>query len=114
MTLFTSPSDAIAGALARAAQLNTLDAAIDAAFTTIDNKLSFISGGLQITDGSADGIQLIYSADDAYLINTDPDGLLILQARDAADANTNTLLSGDPDGAVELYYGGNKKFSGSG
>jgi hypothetical protein len=71
-------------------------------------KFETTAAGVSIGDGTATGITLGYTADDAYLVNTDPDGVFYIQSRNAADAATNTLFKGDPDDAVELYHAGNK------
>jgi hypothetical protein len=70
---------------------------------------STTAAGISITDGTAIAATLGFSSDDLYITNNDPDGLVYITAEKSATGQS-TLFKGDPDGAVELYYAGVKKF----
>ena len=69
-------------------------------------KLQTTATGIKVGDGTASGVSMYYSSDDFYIDQLDPDGLLILRSRNAANTNTNILARFDPDLATELFYGG--------
>jgi len=66
--------------------------------------------GMLIGDGTAAGtFMYYYNSLDFYIDNLQAGGLLVLQSEYAA-GGPSTILSGNPDGAVELYYAGVKTF----
>jgi len=72
-------------------------------------KFETILGGISITDGTATAATIVFSSDDLYITNNDPDGDVYITA-EKTGAGQSTILKGDPDGAAELYYAGTKKF----
>ena len=73
-------------------------------------KFETILGGISITDGTATAATIVFSSDDLYITNNDPDGVVYITA-EKTGAGQSTILKGDPDGAAELYYAGSLRIS---
>jgi hypothetical protein len=58
--------------------------------------------------GSSSEASITHDGSDLYIAQLDPGNTVIIQSRNVGDTATNTLISGDPDGAAELYYNGTK------
>jgi len=71
-----------------------------------DVRATATAAGISITDGTATAATIGFTDDDLHIVNNDPDGHIILTARNTGDTLDNVLFDGDPDGAVELYYAG--------
>jgi len=79
-----------------------------AQYALVDGTRAF-TGTVSIGDGAAVDATIGITADDLYITNNDPDGLVYITAEKSATGQS-TLVSGDPDGAASLYYAGNAEF----
>jgi len=65
------------------------------------------SNGILIKDAANPGLTMNYSGGNFNIQNTAIGSSIIMRAKDALSID-QTLLEGDPDGALELYFGGSK------
>ena len=76
-------------------------------YNDTDVKATAIAAGIEITDGTAAGIEIHYSADDAYFDNTDPNGLVYIRATTAGDVIQPSIIC-VPGGYTRLYHNTNQ------